>query len=496
MAIDPVLAAGVAPPKFASPLDIYGKMIDIRKGQYENDIYEGKLADLKRDREALADLQNKIKQAGGPDNLPEAAKAMLNSGIPHFMDLGFKINEKLAFQKQFSDLMNPKAAAPSEPVEPEKPPVAITSPIDRPIDEQGPVRFSVSEGISPNRLAATVAAPAAAAPVAPVNNLLPSNFTRNVDAQIAELERKRAGMSLLAGQDPRLMPLVAEFSRQLSELKKAQTFSPGQIVSVPGQPTVQIPFAPTTSQQEFRQAQQDPEFLKYLAEKAAAMRAPPVPVQPVAPTVTQITDPTNPSQMISVNAREYRGGGVGAPGVIGVGGKVPQAADKEEKLAKGKDELSGLLTNMRTAYENLEQLGGMSSTQKSGLSNLSASMGASDVGQAIGRAVGTKEQTERDVIKNSRLQLVNAIKNATGMSAQQLNSNVELQNMLNSLSDPKQSIQTVRRTLNQIENSYLKGKATLAAPSSKPSSVIKAPAGVGQDIWDVMTPEERKLWQK
>ena len=176
MAIDPVLAAGVAPPKFASPLDIYGKMIDIRKGQYESDIYEGKLADLKRDREALATLQSQISKAGGPDNLPEAAKAMLNSGIPHFMDLGFKINEKLAFQKQFSDLMNPKGAAPSEPVEPEKPPVATTSPIDRPIDEQGPVRFSVSEGISPNRLAATVAAPAAAAPVAPVNNLLPATL--------------------------------------------------------------------------------------------------------------------------------------------------------------------------------------------------------------------------------------------------------------------------------------------------------------------------------
>jgi len=460
MAIDPVLAAGVAPPKFASPLDIYGKMIDIRKGQYESDIYEGKLADLKRDREALADLQNKIKQAGGPDNLPEAAKAMLNSGIPHFMDLGFKINEKLAFQKQFSDLMNPKGAAPSEPVEPEKPPVATTSPIDRPIDEQGPVRFSVSEGVSPtNRLASMVAAPAAAAPVAPVNNLLPSNFTKNVDAQIAELERKRAGMSLLAGQDPRLMPLVAEFSRQLSELKKAQTFSPGQIISVPGQQAVQIPFAPTTSQQEFQQAQQNPEFLRYLAEKAAAMRAPPVPVQPVAPTVTQITDPTNPSQMISVNAREYRGGGVGAPGVIGVGGKVPQAAAQEEKLAKGKDELSSELSNIRNAYQTLESLGGIPSTEKNALSNLSASMGASDVGQALGRAVGTKEQTERDVIKSSRLRLVNAIKNATGMSAQQLNSNVELQNMLNSLSDPKQSTQTVNRILNQIEKTYLKGEA-------------------------------------
>ena len=320
MALDPVLAAGVAPPKFASPLDIYGKMVDIRKGQYENDIYESKLADLKRDREALATLQAQIDKAGGPDNLPEAAKAMIASGIPHFMDFGFKINEKLNFQKQFNDLMNPPAASSQEPQQPAKPPVAFTSPIDRPIDEQQPPRFSVSEGIAQNKLAPMVSA-AAPAVGAPVNNLLPSNFTRNVDAQIAELERKRSGMSLLAGQDPRLMPLVAEFSRQISELKKPQTFSPGQIVSVPGQPNIQIPFAPTTSQQEFNLAQQNPDYLQYLKDRAAAIRPPPVPVQPVAPTVTEIQDPTDPTRTISVDARKYQGGGVGSPGVIGVGKK-------------------------------------------------------------------------------------------------------------------------------------------------------------------------------
>jgi len=47
------------------------------------------------------------------------------------------------------------------------------------------------------------------------------------------------------------------------------------------------------------------------------------PAQPVAPTVTQIVDPTNPNQMIAVDARRYQGGGVGSPGVIGVGGKEP-----------------------------------------------------------------------------------------------------------------------------------------------------------------------------
>jgi len=56
------------------------------------------------------------------------------------------------------------------------------------------------------------------------------------------------------------------------------------------------------------------------AQKIQIARESRPPAQPVAPTVTQVVDPTNPNQMISVDARRYQGGGVGSPGVIGVGG--------------------------------------------------------------------------------------------------------------------------------------------------------------------------------
>jgi hypothetical protein len=152
------------------------------------------------------------------------------------------------------------------------------------------------------------------------------------------------------------------------------------------------------------------------------------------------------------------------------------------------------------------------STGRNVLSNIAAGIAASGVGQAVGRLAGTPEQTERDVIKSGRLRLVNAIKNATGMSAQQLNSNVELKNMLDSVTDPSQSIETVNRILDQIQETYLNGAAPAmgrpaaarpaarpsapAAPAAKPAASSKAPAGVPQDVWSVMTPDERKLWQK
>jgi hypothetical protein len=40
-------------------------------------------------------------------------------------------------------------------------------------------------------------------------------------------------------------------------------------------------------------------------------------VQPVAPTVTTVEDPNNPGKLLQVDARAYRGGGIGSPGVIG-----------------------------------------------------------------------------------------------------------------------------------------------------------------------------------
>lgn len=51
-----------------------------------------------------------------------------------------------------------------------------------------------------------------------------------------------------------------------------------------------------------------------------------------APTLTEITDPTNPKQTLRVNARDYKGGGVGSPGVLGVVKTGNLTAQQEAKL--------------------------------------------------------------------------------------------------------------------------------------------------------------------
>jgi hypothetical protein len=187
---------------------------------------------------------------------------------------------------------------------------------------------------------------------------------------------------------------------------------------------------------------------------AAASRAP---VQPVAPTITQIVDPTNPNQMITIDARRYQSGGAGSPGVIGVAGKEPGAALRQNKTEAGKTQLADDLDNLRASFQALDAMRAIPSTERNVLSNIGSATAASGVGQMLGRAGGTEAQVERDVINSARTRLVNSIKNATGMSAQQLNSNVELQTMLKSISDPGQSVQAALRIIGDIEDAYVKG---------------------------------------
>jgi len=45
--------------------------------------------------------------------------------------------------------------------------------------------------------------------------------------------------------------------------------------------------------------------------------------QEKAPVITSVIDPTDPTKMVQVDARTYKGGGVGSPGAIGQSGKEP-----------------------------------------------------------------------------------------------------------------------------------------------------------------------------
>jgi hypothetical protein len=144
---------------------------------------------------------------------------------------------------------------------------------------------------------------------------------------------------------------------------------------------------------------------------------------------------------------------------------VLKAQEKAEKLAEGQAALSDTLSTAKTLIADLAKMGGITSTSKGPLANLITSAQTGSIGQMVGRAVGTEAQAKRDELKSIRLQLLNAVKEATGMSAQQLNSNVELQTYLNSLGSEGMTKEANEAILENLSRRYLRKGAAMPPPA-------------------------------
>jgi hypothetical protein len=286
-----------------------------------------------------------------------------------------------------------------------------------------------------------------------------------------------AWRTLTAQNIPELASILpAQFSAEVKDsllktaddVSKRLTAAPEKAPTSADATTMQALGYPLTPEgfTAFKDAQRQERMLNPAEEAqkiriANASRPPAAPRPEPAPSITNIVDPTNPNQMIAIDTRRYQGGGVGSQGVIGVGGKEPSAAVRTNKVEAGKTQLADDLDNLRSSFDALDKMRAIPSTARGGLSNVTSALAASRAGQLTGQAFATEAQVERDVINSARTRLVNSIKNATGMSAQQLNSNVELQTMLKSISDPGQSYQSALRIIDDIENAYVKGDGTL-----------------------------------
>jgi hypothetical protein len=144
---------------------------------------------------------------------------------------------------------------------------------------------------------------------------------------------------------------------------------------------------------------------------------------------------------------------------------VLKAQEEAEQVAEGKKTLGDILSTAQTLVTDLKTSGGMSSTSAGALSNLITSTQTGTAGQFLGGVFGTEAQSKRDQLQSVRLQLLNAIKEATGMSAQQLNSNVELQTYLKSLGSEGMTAEANLAIIDNLSKTYL-GKSMMGAPTA------------------------------
>jgi hypothetical protein len=194
------------------------------------------------------------------------------------------------------------------------------------------------------------------------------------------------------------------------------------------------------------------------------------PAAVAAPTVTMVLDPADPTRMLSVDAKTYRGGSEGSPGVIGIAGKEPAGARKAEAKEAAQENAGNTIALLRQNFDQLDKLGGITSTQNRPGTNIGAYLSTTGAGQLTGRMFGTEAQSERNKIAQTRPLLMTQIMSALGLSAKQLDSNAELKLWLSAATDPTLDLESNKAALDNLENLLAgKGKAKPAAPSAKPA---------------------------
>jgi hypothetical protein len=152
----------------------------------------------------------------------------------------------------------------------------------------------------------------------------------------------------------------------------------------------------------------------------------------------------------------------------------------ERKKEEGRTNVNTTLGKMFAAYERLNEIGGIPSEARGTGGNIAAYAAGTAPGQAVGQALGTRAQSVRNELQSLARTLITDIKNSTGMSAQEMNSNVELQQMLAAVSSPTQSIESVRAIIQNLSERYGKGQTFApAAPAQAPAAAPAAPPSEG-----------------
>lgn len=151
----------------------------------------------------------------------------------------------------------------------------------------------------------------------------------------------------------------------------------------------------------------------------------------------------------------------------------PQAAKQiqdTKKKGEAKEQLTETVGQLKGYYDALKDGGGIVEQGQGTLGNIASRIQSSAVGQLAGGAVGTKNQEMRQKIEQTRPLLLNLIKNATGMSAQQMNSNAEMQLYLRAATDPTLSYEANVEALGNLDKLFGLGLGLDKKPAAAPAA--------------------------
>lgn len=134
------------------------------------------------------------------------------------------------------------------------------------------------------------------------------------------------------------------------------------------------------------------------------------------------------------------------------------------KQIKGQSNIDKTLDKMLGTYDQLVTSGDMISSQTAAadpLGTVGRYLKGTTVGQETEKALGSKAQDKRNRITALRGQLLQDIKEATGQTSKELDSNFELKSALERLGDPTMSIESIRAIVSDLSSRYGSGKIKL-----------------------------------
>lgn len=129
-----------------------------------------------------------------------------------------------------------------------------------------------------------------------------------------------------------------------------------------------------------------------------------------------------------------------------------------EKRETAQARMSGILANIANHYIKLDSMGAIVNIDNPSLSNVSARMRASTIGQAFENALGTNAQSIRRAINNAKPLIINYVRQASEMGARGLDSEKELEFYLQAATDEKADIQSNMSAIIVLDEAYGDGE--------------------------------------
>lgn len=453
----------------------------------QNEMNQLKLDQLKQDRAMLTELQTKLRAAGHSDDPNQFFKAMIQTGNPDYMAKGYEglqrykelqRAEKLLAREFGTPDAAPAAGASAPSIMRMQPPAATPAPVNA----LGSGTFDPNAA-PVNALTTPPAAAPATPAAAPVNALAAPN------ARVQELRRKIVEYGSV--NDPRLKALVPIYQAELNELVKPQVVSPGSTVFRGGQAVFTAPAAPT-------------ELDRLIATRNAL--PPGDPRRMVYDNAIKKQTTHAPGTTVNVSTEKAYGSAFGGKladvdiGKLTTAEKAPALAESANRiigLVQQGNVFTGPAADVKLNLARALNVAGANNQEKiANTESLIAATGQSTLDAIKGAGLGTGQGfTDKD------LKFLQGVAGGTvTMTPQTLTELATLQHRAASRSADAWNKRVKEMPQNVVQGTGLSTAPVTVAPlqpvmKGKNAAVSAAPAGVDPALWNVMTPQERALWQ-